>query len=178
MIEKLEKEQFDTLKLLADTNIKISDAKDTLNKLQDSESEYIISREEKVTEAINKLLEESSELLSQVHTNYQKVNDFCTVVSSYYDFLKEIHTKFEKMLDTSKKRDELWEENIRNQNQSIANQRKIIEEDRKRLDSDEENIKNKKKQLEKDIIYLESRQETLSVSYKEEQKLWNKIQSQ
>jgi chromosome segregation ATPase len=175
-METLDKQKFDTLKELSDLNIKISDAKNTLLELEQKETKYLEDREKKTLVKINKILVESSDLLTQTHQNYEKIHQFCSVVSNYADFLEEAHQKFSKMLETFGKRNEQWEDNYRELTAELSRQRKIVEQDEKTLKEREKRIDEATESLKKERTHLESQQETLKVAYEHEQKLWNKIQ--
>lgn len=165
----------ESVQALSNTNLTISEAKNTLFKLQETETEYLVSREEKAMDRIKNLLENSKELLDETTANHAKVKEYTDTVDSFAQFLKESHEKFSRMLEIFNERNELWDKNIKNQEQEIAKQRKLVELDTKKNEENEKRLKDYKKELEREKEYIESRQATLSASYEVEKKLWNKI---
>jgi hypothetical protein len=175
-IQQLEKSRMDAVKELADTSMKISESKNILLKLQEKETEYLIAREEKAINKINKVLEESKDLLDKTQGNYEQIHIFCRTVSEYADFLSEAQGKFQKMLELFEERNKLWEENAQLQYAEIARQRKITEQDTKAIETREKKIEEATKSLQKDREYIESQRASLLAAYSVEQKLWDKIQ--
>lgn len=175
-ITELEKSKMDSMKELADTNIKISEAKNLLFKLQEDETQYLVVREKKALEKIQKALDDSKELLDKTHKNYEKIHEFCQSVSSYADFLSETHKKFQEMLEVFKSRNQIWDGNAKQHYEELARQRKIVEQDTQAIEQREKQIKEAQEGLEKDRKRIESLQATLLTSYQAEKDLWEKIQ--
>lgn len=176
MPEILEKQKMDVLKVLADTNIKISEAKNTLFKIQEDETEYLKKREEKALVKVQKVLDESKEILDKAHSNYEDTHKFCQTISNYSDFLGEAHGKFTDMLDLFNEKNELWDKNAKLQYEEIARQRKIVEQDTKDIETREKAIKEALKIIENEKILIASRQASLKIALDAEKKLWDKLQ--
>lgn len=172
----LEKENMNSIKALSDVNIKISDAKNLLFKLQEEETEYLVKREEKALEKINKVLNESKDLLDKTHQNYEEIHQFCQVVSGYADFLEEAHEKFKRLLELFNKRNEVWDENAKQQYAEIARQKKILEQDAEAIGTREIKITEAKKEIIREREHLASQQSSLLTAFKVEKDLWNKLQ--
>lgn len=164
-----------SVKALADTNLKISEAKNLLFKLQEDETEYLINREKKALDKISKVFVESKDLLDKTHQNYEEIHQFCKTVSEYADFLAENHSKFQDMLATFHKRNELWEENVKKINQELADQRHAIKQDTEAITEREKRISEAKENIKKEKELIESRQQALLASYRQEKDLWDKL---
>jgi len=175
METELEPQKMQMLKEMADTNVRISDAKNLLFKLQEDETVYLEAREKKAMVKINKVFEDSKDLLDKTYKNYEEIHQFCQKVNEYADFLSETHTKFQKILEVFEKKNELWEKNVKNTNEEIAKQRKIIEQDSKAIKIREERIDEENEKIKKEREHLESQQVALSVAFKVEKDLWNKM---
>lgn len=173
----LEKENMDAIKALSDVNIKVSEAKNLLFKLQEEETEYLVQREEKALSKINKVLVESKDLLDKTHQNYESIHEFCRSVSGYAEFLTETYNKFQKLLEIFKERNEIWDKNAKHQDVEFANLRKLIENDTKAVEEREKRVAEETKSLQVQREQIESRQQALLVSYKVEKDLWDQIQS-
>lgn len=171
----LEKEKMDSIKALSDVNIKISEARNVLFKLQEEETEYLVKREEKVLGKINKVFEESRDLLYETHKNYEEVHEFCQTISNYSDFVSESYKKLQNLLELFKNKNKLWEENVNKINIELAHQRKLIENDTKAIKERENRMDEESKGLKAQREHIESQQVTLSISYNLEKELFEKI---
>lgn len=175
-MEILEKEHFNTLKQLADTNVKVSEAKDVLERLKSMEVEYLESREKKVRDKVQKVLNESKDLLEETRKNYQSINTLCDTVVSYVDFIKEIQGKLENLQKERDKVNTLCEENITLQKKELSELRKTVDQDTRLLKEREEVLSQVSDRLQKEKALIESRQQALQTSYNAEKELWNQLQ--
>lgn len=175
MEQTINTEKMNALKALADTNLKVSEARNVLFKLQEDEMEYLEIREKKALIKIQKALSDSQELIDETHKNYEKVTDFCQIISNYFDFLDKTHEKVQKMIDSFNERNEIWDKSFTKQQEDIAYQKRLISQDSKMLDTKEKQLNEMKVRLKKQQEHLESRQATLEASYKVEKSLWDKI---
>lgn len=173
--EILSQEKMKIVKELADTNIKISEAKNILFKLQENETEYLEGREKKALHKIQEVLTNSAELLDQTQKNYESVHEFCKTISDYSDFLQDTHGKLQSLIELFNKRNELWEENIRKQDEESARQKNIIKQDTKSIEEREKRINVAREDIKKEREHIQSQQATLLVSFQAEKDLWNKI---
>lgn len=175
MIETIEKEKFDSVKLLADMSMQISDAKRRLLDVQKTEVEYLEAREKKATEKIDQIYKDSQDFLDKAQKNYKKVNDFCKVVVGYAESLDSIHATFKELHKDFEKKSALWEKNTTKQNNDIAKMRAVVESDAKMLEDKEKRLKNEEDGLKKLRKHIESQQASLLVAYNKEKELWEKI---
>lgn len=134
------KEQMEALKALADTNIKISEAKGALFKLQETETEYLVVREKKAMDRIEKTIADSREFVDEAKKNYEEVKDFALEASSFAESLIKARGIFHKLLEEFEERNVIWEQDIGQQQDEIAEEKKnlkaqkvVIENDRKSL---------------------------------------------
>lgn len=175
-MENLEKQKFDTLKLLADANVKISDAKATLEQLEATKTDYLKLREEKTKEDIQKILNDSKGLVEEIHKNYKSVQVLCSVVSSYTVFLSEMQDKFSNMFSDFEKRNELWEKNVAAQKKELSEYQRIVKQDAEDIQSKEKILNETAERLKREKALIESRQQALQTSYNAEKELWNQLQ--
>ncbi len=174
-LHQLEQTKMQIMSELANTNLKISEAKNVIFKLQEEETEYLIEREKKALGKIQNVLQESRNLIEETHQNYAQVEEFCQTLVGFSDFLNESHDKMSLMLETFKKKNELWDENVKIQYEEIARQRKIVEQDTKAIESREQRIEEARLNLVKEREQIESRQQALLISYKIEKELFDKL---
>jgi len=162
--EILKKEEFQSLKQLADLNVAISETQESFQKLEMTESEYLAKREEKALVQIEELYKNSAELLEGTHKNYEGVNTFCNIVTSYKDFLDENYRIFQEMLTDFNERNDLWEKRYKEQVHEFSRQEKIIKEDAEKLKKGQEEVEKQKEQIKKDKTLLEDRRRTFQRS--------------
>lgn len=153
-IQEISKEQMDSLKVLADTNVKVGEAKGALAKLKEIEVDYLKEREAKAVLIVDKVLTDSRELLGEALKNYQEVKQLGNTASSYAGFLVEIHESLDGLIKAFEEKSGAWEaqtkvqedefEKIRNQ---IKADRAILENDRKTLEVREEKARQTDKKL-------------------------------
>lgn len=171
----LDKEKMESMKVLAETSMKISEAKGVLFKLQETETEYLVSREKKAVARIQQVLNDSQEILDKALNNHAQVKEYTDSIMSGVEFLNETYKKFQGMLANFNERNELWEKNIKQKEEQIAHQRKLVETDEKNIEKAYKDIEEKKREFKKAQEVIESRQQALIQSYKIEKDLWDKL---
>ncbi len=175
MQNTVSKEYMDSLKVLADTNMKISEAKGILSKLQETETDYLVGRETKALDRIEKVHEESSYLLKETKDNYREVHSLLNTASTLVQFIGEITEKFEGMITDFNARNEAWEERIKESEKVSLHLKNEIKADQIQVANDKKSLASQTKNLEKLKVQIESRQAALKVALKVENELWNKI---
>ncbi len=165
MEQQLSKQNMDALSALAETNMKISEAKNTLFKLQQEESDYIREREVKTLDRIQKLYDESELLVKNTTRNNKKIHDFCNEVTQYALFLEESHRKFKELVDGFNEKSEMWDKVAKKLENDIAQARKVNENDRRSIEMREKEIEKKLKLITKEKALIESKQAELAISY-------------
>lgn len=173
--QKITTEQMTALKALTDTNMKISEARGVLYKLQQTETEYLIEREKKVMARIQKTIEDSRHLLTEAQQNYGEIQKLHQEAEEFVEFLNTTYDCFEAIIKDFGERNQAWEANIGRQQDEIADQRKEIKRDQVQIKNDQKSIESKGKMLENMKMHIESRQATLEASYKIEKELWTKL---
>lgn len=172
---ELSHETMKSMEALAQTNIKISEAKNLLTKLQEEETEYLIEREKKALSKIEKAYEESRDLIKQTDDNYEKIKELHNTVAQVCNFITESYEKLGGLRETFNKRSDLWEREYQRQCTELGIIKKDIETQQKRIKKDEEGIEEKRKGIEEQKALIESRQQQLSQAYEKEKELWNKL---
>ena len=156
------KDQHDALKTLADTNMKISEAKNALFKLQETETAYLTAREEKAMGRINKMFEDSKDILTQTQKNYNETQQFHNTVSSFAESLVEAHKKFQALLADFDSRNDVWEKEVSHHEKQVTEIKHRIEEDKAKNANEKKNLELAKKSLEIEKKRLEDERGTLT----------------
>lgn len=175
MEQTITKEQMDMMKILAETNLKISDARNALFGLEEKETQYLVEREEKAVKRIAKALKASQDLVDKTGDNYAKISEFCARLCEYADFLNASQAKFQGLVELFNQRNALWEENMKIQEEDIARQKNLIKQDLKMIENKENGILESEKRLKGEAARIESRQAALEQSYRAEKDLFDKL---
>lgn len=134
-IKTVDKQQMEALKFLAETNLKIGEAKTLLQTLQEDETKYLVGRENKVLARISVLLDDSAAILAESSGNYEKVKELYEAVCSFADLLAHAHDDFKAFEEQSLEKIALEEARLRNIEGTIADQRQQINVDRVKIEN-------------------------------------------
>lgn len=156
--------------------MEISKARGLLVSLQETETLYLMNREKKVLDKINKAFEESREILNSTRENYAGVQEIISTISTFTSFLEGIHKSFNNLFDDFSERSVSWENKIDSQLIEIEEEKIKIKNDKLLIAKEKEFVKNSKEGLVALQTQIESKQATLSASYEINKNLWNKIQ--
>jgi len=162
MIEhEFEKEKMDSIKALADTNVKIGEVKGVLENLKKDEVVYLEEREKKAIEVVDKVLTDSKEILGEATKNYQGVKDLLNSASSFADFLKEAYTSFSSLVEKFSEKSAIWEEEVTRQQKEIADIKQQISDDQVRIKNDREALQRKEASLAVEKRKIDDQRATL-----------------
>lgn len=156
MENTITKEQMDSMKALADVNIKISEAQNLLFKLQETETEYLVEREGKAVERIQKVLEDSKEILSEIDKNYEKVQQFASTITSFSETLNKSFDSFVKLLSDFRERSDLWDKEVKATEEKIDLEKRDIHTQRIQIENDTKANQQKEKMLKDEWVKIES----------------------
>lgn len=149
------------MKEMAEANIQISEAKNTLFKVQEEETEYLVAREEKALVKIQKVLEDSTELLTQTYENYEEIHSFLRTVSEYAKFIKDTHQNFQQMLAEFHERNAEWDKEAELEHEKAKTLKREIKIDKIQIENDRKSIERGKKLLAEERIKIEDERSTL-----------------
>lgn len=141
------KESMDALQALADTNMKVSQAKAALAKLEEDETEYLLSREQRVVERLNRTLIQSETLVTETLNNYALVKSFADAVSHTADAVVAATQEIVRRDETFKDTINAFEAHCNTQEAKLAEQKKVIQSAHILLNSEKEGIERQKKLL-------------------------------
>lgn len=160
MEHTLEKEKMDAVKAIADANLKISEARNTIFKLEETETEYLVAREKKALDRIQVVVEESQEVLETAKRNFDEVKALGNSVSEFSRSLLLLLEGFKGLVDGFEERNVLWE-------QQIGKQQDDLVELKKGLKSESVRIENDKKSLEQGRNVLREEETRIRVKWGE-----------
>jgi len=146
--ETLKAEHFNSLKELSEMAIKISEAKETLIRLENTKTQYLKIRKEQTITAVNEALAQSEELIKKIQSNNNEVHTLYKTVSSFKGFLDEMYAGFQQLLADFEQNKELFDAKVEAQTHAFSK----IEAD---LKAEEKSIKAQKKELEASFEHLE-----------------------
>lgn len=157
-ITQVTNEQMIALKALADTNMKVSEVKATLIKIEETKQEYFKIREEETIKRINKIISESSKILKEAQLNYYETTQFHHTTASYADALATAHSILLQNVSDFDKRQVLWEKSMKEQEDILNEIKKGIVIENVRILNDKKGIERAQKKIEQDKVLIESRQ--------------------
>lgn len=154
-----------SLKALADTNLKISEVRTTLIKLEETETEYLEGREKKAVEKIQKVLDESKDLIEKTQNNYAEIHKLCTTVSEFAETLTKIYFQFKEMLAEFDTRNEAWDREVEKQVAEFGEIKKLIKLDKQVIENDKKAIKQSKEIIKNDQTHIESQRAQIKSAF-------------
>lgn len=143
----ISQEHMASLQALAETNVKIGEAKGTLLKLKSEETEFLKEREKKGEAIIQKMLEDSGALLIEVRSNYSEVRSLCSEASSFAGFLIEMSEDVKRMVDEFHTETTIWDQKVAIKEAEFEKIRQDLKKDRVLLDNDRQSIEDQKKKI-------------------------------
>lgn len=139
-IQTIDKQSMEALQLLADTNVKIGQAKGILESLKQTEATYLEEREKKATKHIEKAFKESSQLLENIQQNYAEVHHLLTTASSFVVYLSETQERLQAVMSAFDQKATLWEEQAKKHEEGVADAKRKVAIDQKRIEIDKKTI--------------------------------------
>jgi len=146
----LKKDEMDTLKQLANVNIEISNGKALLQNLKEDIDDFLKEREILEKGVIDRVYEESKDLIDKIHKDYSKVTAYYNEIRSYTGFLKElqdnIHLKIEEFTESSKE----FTNYVKKEQNRLSELQKDLDSEKDIIKKQDESIKKDQKELIKD----------------------------
>lgn len=159
---ELSKEAMDSVNLLAQTNVKIGIAKGALIKLEQEETAYLEEREKKAVGRIQKLFDDSKELLEGIKSNYQEVKQLLRDASSLSDFLVKAYEQFKALVNEFNERDAAWQAQVAQKEEEFGKIRQQIDNDKVRIKNDRDGIQKAKASLVVERRKIDDDRQTLA----------------
>lgn len=160
------KQEMQALQALADTTLRVSAAKASLIKLEETETEYLVSREKKAVDRIQAAFDASKGLVEETNKNYELIADFATSVREGATFLAEAYEKFTAFCTEKTAFFEAWERDIKNQEETVNGLRKLLKVEKVVIESDKRGIETTKRALSEQSRKIEDDRGTLERAVK------------
>lgn len=144
------KGHMDALKALAEVNLKVSEARNHLTKLQEEETEYLVSREKKAVERIQNVLILSHSLVEETNKNYEIIEQFGKDVGEGADLLSKAVDAFQSLTESKDEHYKLWEKDIKGQEDTIVALRNGLKVDLSTIESARKQVEGAKVKLAQD----------------------------
>lgn len=155
MEQTVDTQHMAALKALSDLNLKVSEARNMLVKLQETETEYLVSREKKAVERIQVALDASHALVEETNKNYDLISDLTRSVAESCSFLDLAHESFTGLTAAFSKKQERWENDLKNTEETIGNIQKSLKIERNQLEGDKKTLEMTKKSLQQAQVKLD-----------------------
>lgn len=160
-IQELDQKTMTALETLAQTNVKVGEAKGILENLKLTEMSYLEEREKATIIKIQSILDESETIVSKIKGNYEEVTTFYANVCVYVEFLSEIQRKVAVVIKTFNKNVIAWEESVKREEDRLGLLRRDIEIQEKKVAIDKKSLIAGFKKLADEAKLIESRQAQL-----------------
>lgn len=164
--EEISQEKMEALKTLADTNVKIGEARGILSNLKAEEAVFLDEREKKALERVQQILDESEETLKEAFTNYEEIRKFFSNVSDFANFLLEAYNDFQELKKTHDEYAQSWEKKVESTENHLAEIRKLIKIDQEQNAEDRKAIDKAWKEIGEAKRGMRSERETLDRAIK------------
>jgi ABC-type transporter Mla subunit MlaD len=147
-------QELESLKALSEANLKISEARNTLFRLKEEETEYLVERERQAMERVEATLKASESLVAEADKNYALVLQLVAQVTDFADKLEKtqqevegLASEVEQQAAALKEREEKLMADLQKQNKGIEITKKLLENRQKAIEND-------LKKLEKERIKI------------------------
>lgn len=158
MEHQIEHSKMEALRVLAETTMKISEAKVALLRIQELETEYIVKREEKAMKAIDRILDESTELMATANGNYTAVKELFETVNAFAESLVTAKTSFEIVLQDFHDRSAAWDESFATKSEELEDKKRAILVAKTQIENTKSSIEDRKREIEAQLTVLRDRE--------------------
>lgn len=139
-----------SLKLLADTNMEISKAREGLSAIKKLETEYLAEREKKVIAHLETVLEESKGVVRQTKENHDAVKNLLTSAQGYSEAVLKGYEDFKQLVAAFEERDIEWERDTERTRKHLEEEKKVLSIQKITIDQGQEALTRAWEQLAKD----------------------------
>lgn len=159
-------EQMESMKALADLNMKLSEGKNSLYRLQEQESEYLEEREEKAMRRIQEVVDASRGMVREANENYSRIMELSRETAAFIDEVNKVQALFQETLRDFNERNQLWEKEMERQQNQIDEAKRLIMIDRNLVENERKSIERARISLAEDRKRVESDRGTVDRAIK------------
>lgn len=166
----VDKQHMDALKALAETTMEISRTKERLAGMESAETSYLVDREKRAMERIQKVHDDSATLLQETQANYAGIFELLALVSDFSNSLVKSHETFTALIADFNARNEQWDANcsaweartetaksqIRLAQAQIESGRSENQERKRQLNAEEKRIIDERNLLQRNLARLKA----------------------
>lgn len=145
--QNIDSQKMEALKALSNLNLQLSEARELLFKLEEEETTYLIAREKKAMERIQKVVDDSRSMLNEADQNYEQIKTLAVEIAQFIEGLSQIKGDFQKLIAEFEQRNEEWERQIGKQQDDIFETRKALKIQATALANERKNIEQARNKL-------------------------------
>lgn len=160
-MEELNHEQFEAKKELAKVSGEISTARATLMSLKSEIKTFLENRKEQEKEALKDLLNESSELVASINSNFTELKAFYNEVKSQVSFIGEMQDNVSTLTVEFEAQSKDFSDWVVTENEKMSEKRKELEDNEKDIRNERSKLEKERKEVEKMQKQIESRQKQI-----------------
>lgn len=163
--KEIEREKMEAMQALASTNMKVSEARNTLIQVQEEETVYLVGREKRAMERIDEVLKDSESVLEKVSTNFKESVDLSREVTDTMAQIMAFLTAFRESKERFAEKCDAWDAMIGIKEDTIAdlkrkadaqtlinsNEHEALQKERKRINEEKRKLDDDKAELERNI---------------------------
>lgn len=138
--EQISQEKMKAMQVLAETNVKIGEARGILTNLKAEEALFLDEREQKALARVQTILDESEETLKKAFSNYEEIKKFASTASDFANFLLEAYNDFQELKKTHDEYTQEWEKKVESTETHLSEIKEQIKVDQEQIASDKESI--------------------------------------
>lgn len=160
-IHELDEKTMSQLQLLADTNVKIGEARGILADLEATKDNYLEEREKATIAKIADILRQSTNMIEQMNSNYTEIKSFHDTVISMVTFLSDIQTGVSNVVADFADQQTLFEEYVNQKETEFSSMQQNLELQTSAIKADKASIAQQYKSIAADKALIESRQQQI-----------------
>lgn len=160
-IQEIEKQKMDSLKALAETNLKVSAAQEKLANLKKEEFEHAEKQKVRSLENLQVILDESQRILEAAFDNYKSINELATSSSELTEKVDDLYEEFIKYQATFTKKVAAWNGEVADKEKELEKIKQLIVIDQHKINADRESLERRKIIIQNEERKLRDGRETL-----------------
>lgn len=165
-IQTLDQQTMTALETLAQTNVKIGEARGILADLKLTETSYFEEREKATIEKIQAVLDDSEGIVAKIHDNYYEITQFYADITSFVGFLSQIQESVQTTIESFNKKVDVWEGQTKREEERLGVLRQNVETQQKQLDIDKKSRTEALKKIKDEKQLINSRQQQIAEALK------------
>ncbi len=151
----------EALQALAKATMDISEANNTLRKIREEETEYLVSREKKALVRIQEVLDISHNLVEETNKNYESIQELAKTITEGAELLASATDSFFSLIETKDNKFKEWENAVKNQEETVVSLRNGLKVEATAIESAKSQVQKDKDELLKERRKLDDERGTL-----------------